>query len=47
MPRKTAEAAQRVSSWRDESCSFRSTLDTCASTVLIERCSRAAISLYR
>ena len=38
-------AAQRVSSWRDESWSLRRTLDTCASTVFTERCSRAAISL--
>ena len=38
-------AAQRVSSWRDESCSLRSTADTCDSTVRGDRCSRAAISL--
>ena len=38
-------AAQRVSSWRFESCSLRSTAETCVSTVLTERCSRAAISL--
>ena len=38
-------AAQRVSSWRFDSCSFRRTAETCVSTVLTERCSRAAISL--
>ena len=38
-------AAQRVSSCREESWSLRSTLETWLSTVLIERCSRAAISL--
>ena len=37
--------AQRVSSWRDESCSLRRTLETCASTVFTDRCRRAAISL--
>ena len=39
-------AAQRVSSWRLESCSLRSTADTCASTVFGEMPSRWAISLY-
>ena len=39
-------AAQRDSSWRLESCSLRSTADTCASTVLAEIPSRSAISLY-
>ena len=39
-------AAQRDSSWRLESCSLRSTAETCASTVLAEICSRSAISLY-
>ena len=38
--------AQRVSSWRVESWSLRSTLETWLSTVFTERCSRAAISLY-
>ena len=38
-------AAQRVSSWRFESCSLRRTAETWVSTVLTERCSRAAISL--
>ena len=38
-------AAQRVSSWRLESCSLRSTLETWLSTVLTERCRLAAISL--
>jgi hypothetical protein len=38
-------AAQRVSSCRDESWSFRRTLDTWASTVFADRWSRAAISL--
>ena len=37
--------AHRDSSWRLESWSFRSTALTCASTVLAEMCSRAAISL--
>ena len=37
--------AQRVSSCRDESCSLRRTLETCASTVFTDRWSRAAISL--
>ena len=37
--------AQRVSSWRDESCSLRSTFETWLSTVFTDRCSRAAISL--
>ena len=38
--------AQRVSSWRVESWSLRSTLETWLSTVFTERCRRAAISLY-
>ena len=38
-------AAQRVSSCRDESWSFRRTFDTWASTVFTDRWSRAAISL--
>ena len=37
--------AQRLSSWRLESCSLRSTADTCASTVLAEIPRRSAISL--
>ena len=39
-------AAQRESSWRLESCSLRSTADTCASTVLAEMPRRSATSLY-
>jgi sugar lactone lactonase YvrE len=39
--------AQRLSSWRLESCSLRTTAETCASTVLAEMPSRRAISLYR
>ena len=39
-------AAQRVSSWRLESWSFRNTEETCASTVFGEISSRRAISLY-
>ena len=39
-------AAQRVSSWRLDSCSLRSTDDTCASTVFAEISRRCAISLY-
>ena len=39
-------AAQRVSSWRLESCSLRRTEDTCASTVFGEMSRRSAISLY-
>ena len=39
-------AAQRLSSWRLDSCSLRSTEDTCASTVFAEIESRSAISLY-
>jgi hypothetical protein len=42
--RRSCPAGQLV---RDESCSFRRTLDTCASIVLTERWRRAAISLYR
>src|SRR5439155_18545463 len=38
--------AQRVSSWRVESCSLRSTFETWLSTVLTEMWSRSAISLY-
>ena len=38
--------AHRASSWRDDSCSLRSTDDACVSTVLTEMCSAAAISLY-
>ncbi len=38
--------AQRVSWWRLESCSLRSTLETWVSTVLIEMNSSRAISLY-
>ena len=37
--------AQRVSSWREDSCSLRSTLDTCVSTVLTEMNSSEATSL--
>ena len=39
-------AAQRESSCRLESCSLRSTDETCASTVFGEMSSRSAISLY-
>ena len=38
--------AQRVSSWRLDSWSLRSTDDTCVSIVLIDTWSRRAISLY-
>jgi glycerophosphoryl diester phosphodiesterase len=38
--------AQRASSWRVESWSLRSTLETWLSTVLTDRCRRAATSLY-
>ena len=38
--------AQRVSSWRFESWSLRSTDDTWVSTVLVEMPSWRAISLY-
>ncbi len=37
--------AQRLSSWRLESCSLRSTAETCASTVLVEIPSLSATSL--
>ena len=37
--------AQRLSSWRLESCSLRSTAETWASTVFAEMPSRSAISL--
>ena len=37
--------AQRLSSWRFESCSLRSTAETCASTVFAEIWSLAPISL--
>ncbi len=37
--------AHRVSSWREDSWSLRSTLDTCVSTVLIEMNSSDATSL--
>ena len=43
---RRCSVAQRVSSCRDDSCSFRNTFDTGLSTVFTERCSRAAISLY-
>jgi transposase len=39
-------AAQRDSSWRLDSCSLRSTAETCASTVFADIPSRCAISLY-
>ena len=38
--------AQRVSSWRFDSWSLRSTDDTCVSTVFTEMSSWRAISLY-
>ena len=38
-------AAQRVSSWRLDSWSLRSTAETCVSTVFTEMCRRSAISL--
>lgn len=37
--------AQRVSSWRLDSCSLRSTDETCVSTVFTDRCRRSATSL--
>ena len=37
-------ARSRVSSWREDSCSLRSTAETCVSTVLIEMNSSVATS---
>ena len=38
--------AHAVSWWRLDSCSLRSTAETCVSIVFTERCRRPAISLY-
>lgn len=49
-PARTPQSSRRadahaVSSYRDDNCSFRSTADTCDSTVLTEMYSSAAASL--
>ena len=44
--RSLRSSAHAVSSWRDDSCSLRSTADTWVSTVLTEMNSSAATSLY-